>query len=47
MIEEHALVNQCLEELNVILEEKSETIKLLDVEDLPTEFRKPLTPENY
>jgi hypothetical protein len=44
MIEEQALVNQCLEELNVILEEKSETIKFLDTEDLPEEFQKPIMP---
>jgi hypothetical protein len=44
MIKEQALVKQCLEELNLILEEKTETSKLLDTEDLPEEFQKPIMP---
>ena len=46
-IREQELTRICLEELTSILEEKIESEKLIEIEDLPEEFQKPLTPEDY
>ena len=46
-IREQELTRICLKELTSILEEKIEPDKLIDTEDLPSEFQKPLTPEDY
>lgn len=46
-IKDQELKRICLEELIGYMKEETEAKKLIDTEDLPEEFQKPLMPEDY